>query len=92
MWWVQVSFLWKIDMWKTRADDARSRVDGNQDGQAAYAPGQASQCSHTVGMYGSKLNFYIVNGIPCCREIKIYVFFFLEALWKLRKNFTKLPK
>jgi hypothetical protein len=46
----------------------------------------ASQCSHTVGTYGSKLiDFDIVNGIPCHREIKLYVFF-LEAEKKIHKT------
>jgi hypothetical protein len=29
--------MWEIDVWKRRASDARSRADGNQHGQAAYA-------------------------------------------------------
>ncbi|KAF8221955.1 hypothetical protein L208DRAFT_1414202 [Tricholoma matsutake] len=34
---VQESFMWEIEAWKRRANDAWSRADGNQDGQAAYA-------------------------------------------------------
>jgi hypothetical protein len=34
---VQVSFQSDIDVWRKRADDAWSRADGNQHGQAAYA-------------------------------------------------------
>ena len=41
---VQESFLWEINMWKRRASDAWSCVDGNQDGQATYALHQANIC------------------------------------------------
>ncbi|KAF8224645.1 hypothetical protein L208DRAFT_1310114, partial [Tricholoma matsutake] len=33
---VQISFQSDIDVWKKRADDAWSRADGNQHGQAMY--------------------------------------------------------
>jgi hypothetical protein len=38
---VQESFMWEINVWMRRADDVRSRSDGNQDGQASYALRQA---------------------------------------------------
>jgi hypothetical protein len=38
---VQESFLWEINVWKGRAGDAWSHLDGNQDGQASYALRQA---------------------------------------------------
>lgn|ERR1700733_3892841 len=40
---VQESFMWEINMWKGRADDAQSCVDTDRDenGRAAYALRQA---------------------------------------------------
>ncbi|KAF8239991.1 hypothetical protein L208DRAFT_1235153, partial [Tricholoma matsutake] len=48
MQWVQMFFLWEINMWRRRADDAWSRTDGNQDGQAMYALCQADVCELMV--------------------------------------------
>jgi hypothetical protein len=39
---VQATFTWEIDMWKTRADDARNRGGDNQEGQVSYALRQAA--------------------------------------------------
>ncbi|KAF8228023.1 hypothetical protein L208DRAFT_1404560 [Tricholoma matsutake] len=41
---VQESFMWEIEAWKRRANDAWSHADGNQDGQAAYALCQVDIC------------------------------------------------
>jgi hypothetical protein len=96
---VQTFLLWEINMWRRRADDAWSRADGNQDGQAVYALHQVnvheSMVAHCVDVWVEAytlLNTHVdaqENPLPEGNQIYIFPVYFPQ---KLRERPTLLQK